>query len=71
MNELKSDFAQVIRLALAEQTEDVWLFVTRLARKYRNTEPKLADQMDLYLRTEKRPRTRTPLRETAQPATPE
>ena len=39
MNEVKSDLAQLIRLAVAEQTEDVRLFVARLVRKYRNTDP--------------------------------
>ena len=48
MNEFNTDLAQVIRLALAEQTEDVRLFVARLVRKYRNTDPELAEQMDLY-----------------------
>ena len=32
MNEVKSDLAQLIRLAVAEQTEDVRLFVARLVR---------------------------------------
>jgi SpoVK/Ycf46/Vps4 family AAA+-type ATPase len=67
MNEYQTDLAQVIRLALAEQTEDVRLFVARLVRKYRNTEPELAEQMDLYLRT-KTPRTSAPMRKAAQPA---
>lgn len=67
MNEAQSDLAQVIRLALAEQTEDVRLFVARLVRKYRNTEPELAEQMDLYLRT-KTPRTSAPMRKAAQSA---
>ena len=33
MNELQTDLAQVIRLVLAEQAEDVRLFVARLVRK--------------------------------------
>ena len=49
MKDLKLDLAQLVRLALAEQTEDVRLFVARLVRKYRNTDPELAEQMDLYL----------------------
>jgi len=69
MNEFKNDLAQVIRLALAEQTEDVRLFVARLVRKYRNTDPELAEQMDLYLRV-KMPRTSAPMRKAAQPAIP-
>lgn len=61
LKELRSDLAQVIRLAVAEQTEDVRLFVARLVRKYRNAEPELAEQMDLYLRS-KAHRSSAPLR---------
>lgn len=70
MNEAHSDLAQIIRLALAERTEDVRLFVARLVRKYRNSEPELAEQMDLYLRA-KTPRTSAPMRKTAQPVVSE
>ena len=46
------------------------LFVARLVRKYRNTDPELAEQMDLYLRA-KAPRSSTPLRKAAaQPVLP-
>jgi len=69
INKVQSDLAQLIRLALAEQTEDVRLFVARLVRKYRNTDPELAEQMDLYLRT-KAPRSNTPMRKVAQPPLP-
>ncbi|MDD2750934.1 MAG: ATP-binding protein [Acidithiobacillus sp.] len=69
MNEVNSDLAQLIRLALAEQTEDVRLFVARLVRKYRNTDPELAKQMDLYLRA-KTPRSSTPMRKVTQPTLP-
>lgn len=48
--EVNEDFAQLVRLALSEQTEDVRLFVARLVRKYRSTKPDLAEQLDLYLR---------------------
>lgn len=68
MNIEHEDLAQVIRLALAEQTEDVRLFVARLIRKYRNTDPALAEQMDLYLRT-KAPRISRPLRKAVSPKT--
>ena len=68
MNDAHEDLAQVIRLALGEQTEDVRLFVARLVRKYRNTAPALAEQMDLYLRT-KPPRTSGPLRKAVSPKT--
>ncbi|MEH6998528.1 MAG: ATP-binding protein [Limnobacter sp.] len=69
MKEIKTDLAQLIRLALAEQTEDVRLFVARLVRKYRNTDPEMAEQMDLYLRA-KTPRSSAPLRRVPQPALP-
>ena len=69
MNEAQSDLAQVVRLALAEQTEDVRLFVARLVRKYRNTDPELAEQIDLYLRA-KMPRTSAPMRKFAPPPMP-
>ncbi len=70
MNEAYADLAQIVRLALAEQTEDVRLFVARLVRKYRNTEPELAEQMDLYLRA-KTSRAGAPMRKTVQPAMPQ
>jgi ATPase family associated with various cellular activities (AAA) len=69
MNEVQSDLAQLIRLALAEQTEDVRLFVARLVRKYRNTDPELAEQMDLYLRA-KAPRASAFMRKITQPTLP-
>ncbi|MFT9198944.1 MAG: hypothetical protein ABF510_14045, partial [Gluconobacter oxydans] len=67
---LKSDLAQIVRLALAEQTEDVRLFAARLVRKYRGTEPELAAQVDLFLRT-KPHRTGAPLRKAVAPSSPE
>jgi len=69
MNELQSDLAQIIRLALAEQSEDVRLYVARLIRKYRGSAPELAEQMDLYLRS-KVPRASAPMRKSSQPAQP-
>src|SRR5574343_940180 len=69
MNEVQSDLAQLIRLSLADQTEDVRLFVARLVRKYRNTDPELAEQMDLYLRA-KTPRSSAPMRKVTQPTLP-
>jgi SpoVK/Ycf46/Vps4 family AAA+-type ATPase len=66
-NELQSDFVQIIRLALSEQSDDVRLFVARLVRKYRNTNPELAEQLDLYLRA-KAPRSSAPFRGKAAPA---
>ncbi len=50
MDATQSDLAQVIRLALSEQTEDVRLYVARLVRKYRSINPELAEQMEAYLR---------------------
>ncbi|NHQ86749.1 AAA family ATPase [Iodobacter sp. HSC-16F04] len=67
LNDIQLDLAQLIRLALAEQTEDVRLFVARLVRKYRNTYPELAEQMDLYLRA-KTPRSSPPMRKVMQKA---
>lgn len=69
MRESQSDLAQIVRLALAEQTEDVRLFVARLVRKYRSTDPELAEQMDLYLRA-KMPRTSAPMRKVTPPPMP-
>lgn len=70
INEVQSDLAQVIRLALAERTEDVRLFVARLVRKYRDSDPDLAEQMDLYLRAKMPRTTSTPLRKASRPAVP-
>ncbi len=64
ISETHSDLVQLTRLALAEQPEDVRLFVARLVRKYRNTDPALSEQMDLYLRT-KASRSSQPLRRKA------
>lgn len=69
MNDFGLDLAQLVRLALAEQTEDVRLFAARLVRKYRNTDPELAEQLDLYLRA-KASRSGTPLRKATRPETP-
>lgn len=68
--EFYDDFAQLVRLALSEQTEDVRLFVARMVRKYRGVKPDLAKQMDLYLRS-KPARTSAPMRKTSTPSIPE
>ncbi|MDU6431711.1 MAG: ATP-binding protein [Pantoea sp.] len=47
---LKSDLAQLVRLVLNNQYDDVRLYVARLVRKYRETSPDLAAQLDQYLR---------------------
>ncbi|MYM68250.1 AAA family ATPase [Pseudoduganella sp. FT55W] len=63
---IKTDLAQLVRLSLSEQADDVRLFVARLVRKYRATEPQLAEQLDLFLRN--RPtRTSSPLRRAPPP----
>lgn len=51
LTKVKSDLAQVARLALSGKTDDVRLFIARLVRQYRSSEPTLADQLDNYLRT--------------------
>jgi len=58
---IKADLAQLVRLALAERSEDVRLFAARLVRKYRSVEPDLAEQVDLFLRA-KPHRSQAPLR---------
>lgn len=50
MPSIQSDLAQVVRLALEEKTGDVRLFVATLVRKYRGTDPELAQQLDVHLR---------------------
>lgn len=65
----RADLVQLARLALGEQTDDVRLFVARLVRKYRATEPELAEQMDLFLRS-KAHRSNGPLRRAAPIAAP-
>ena len=47
---IQSDLAQLVRLVIAEQYDDVRLYVPRLVRKYRETMPALSEQLDLYLR---------------------
>ena len=67
--DLQSDLAQLVRLALAEQTEDVRLYVARLVRKYRSSNPALSEQLELFLRT-KTARSTSPLRKVVQPTPP-
>jgi len=61
MDEAKTDLAQVVRLALSQQAEDVRLFVARLVRKYRTTDPTFAEEMDMYLRSSS-PKLQSPMR---------
>ena len=70
MNEEQSNLAQIARLALSEQTEDVRLFVARLVRKYRSTNPELAEQLNLFLRTKPASRATPPLRKAMSEALP-
>lgn len=66
----RSDLAQIVRLALAEQSDDVRMLAARLVRRYRRTDPGLAEELDGYLRASS-PRSRgTPLREAPSPAEP-
>lgn len=65
----KADLVRLARLALAEQTDDVRLFVARLVRRYRASEPELAEQMDLFLRS-KAHRSSGPLRKATPIAAP-
>jgi len=67
---LEDDLAQIVRLALTGQNEDVRLFVARLVRRYRDTEPALAKQLDLFLRN-KPAKARSPLRKTIKPSVAE
>lgn len=48
---IQSDLAQLVRLVIAEQYDDVRLYVARLVRKYREPMPALSEQLDLYLRS--------------------
>lgn len=64
--EIRSELAQVVRLALAEQIEDVRLYVARLVRKYRSSDPALAEQLEQFLRT-KTARSTSPLRRLVPP----
>lgn len=66
MKEDQSDLVQMVRLALAEQTEDVRLFAARLVRKYRGTSPDLAEQLELFLKL-KPARSVSPMRELSLP----
>lgn len=57
IKEFEKDLVQMIRLSLAEQTDDVRLFAARLVRKYRETHPELGEQVSQYLKAKT---TRTP-----------
>lgn len=48
--QIKSELAQIIRMALGGQSDDIRLYVARLVRKYRKIDPQFADQIDSFLR---------------------
>ena len=50
MSDLQADLAQLVRLSLGGEGQDVRLFVARLVRKYRTESPKLAEQLNEYLK---------------------
>jgi MoxR-like ATPase len=49
-SEIKNDLVQSVRLALGEQIEDVRLFAARLVRRYRRSDPELAEQLNIFLK---------------------
>lgn len=51
MTRIQDDLAQVARLALEEKAGDVRLFVAKLVRKYRSSDPELAQQLEVHLRS--------------------
>ena len=59
---LEEDLAQLARLAIAGQHDDVRLFVARLVRKYRQSNPDFAERLDQFLRTNRPARASTLLR---------
>ena len=66
LESMSSELAQLSRLALGEQSEDVRLFIARLVRKYRNSAPEFSEQIDMFLKS-KPTKTRGPLRRTRKP----
>jgi len=64
IDNIKGDLSQLSRLALSEKNEDVRLFVARLVRKYRQSQPGFAEELDLYLKN-KPTKTRGPLRKSS------
>lgn len=70
INGIQSDLAQLVRLVLTEQYDDVRLYVARLVRKYRETMPALSEQLDLYLRSKPQKSTQS-LRKGMMPKSPQ
>ncbi|MCC5850909.1 MAG: AAA family ATPase [Verrucomicrobia bacterium] len=50
MRELNTDLVHIVRLAVAEQTEDVRLYAARMVRRYRSVDPELAAQLEHCLK---------------------
>ncbi len=50
------DLDHIVRLALSGQTDEVRLYVARLARKYRRTNPDLSKKFEKYLQGQSTPR---------------
>ncbi|MGL5668388.1 MAG: AAA family ATPase, partial [Shewanella sp.] len=50
LSKIKIDLAQVSRLALGEKTDDVRLFIAKLVRQYRESEPSLSEELAGFLR---------------------
>lgn len=67
MEEFRKDLVQIVRLALLQQVEDVRLYVARMVRKYRDTNPDLAKELSEFLRNNPS-RSHSPLRRALQPA---
>lgn len=61
------DFAQLARLAISGQSEDVRLFVARMVRKYRGTNGEIAARLEQLLRSHSPSRSSTPLRRAPSP----
>lgn len=59
---LEEDLAQLARLAIAGQHDDVRLFIARLVRKYRQGNPEFAERLDQFLRANRPERASTLLR---------
>lgn len=49
--EFKDDLAQIARLALGEKTDDIRLYIAKLVRQYRGSEPVLSEKLASFLRS--------------------
>lgn len=66
MESFHKDLVQIARLALLQQVEDVRLYVARMVRKYRDTNPDLAKELSEFLRNNPS-RSHSPLRRAVAP----